>query len=351
MGGGIDTDLTWLWGCSLDGAGDLFVTGPTNIPTAMATSGAYQSTRWPSNQKSVLSKFSSSGSRLWSTYFGGASPVDSNSYTYSTGCTNDASGNVFITGLSTATTGIASPGGHQSYVAGSEDAFLAKFDGSGTYQWGTYYGGNYADEGAACATDAVGNVCMTGSTSSTSGIATTGAYQATCDSCDTSYYGDAFVAMFEPSGSLLWGTYYGGSGSEEPLGCSIKSGSGTVYVIGATSSLTGIATAGAATTSCDSCSSGSATFIAEFNYLTTGVDNVSAAADNIVLFPNPTHDEFTITGVKPASIKVFNMLGAEEITITGGNKMSLKTLAGGVYLVQLRDDNGITIKNIRVVKL
>ena len=56
--------------------------------------------------------------------------------------------------------------------------------------------------------DAAGNPYLLYTTSST-GLGTVGAY-------DTSYAGgeDVFVARFDPAGTLIWGSYIGGSGNE-----------------------------------------------------------------------------------------------------------------------------------------
>ena len=114
----------------------------------------------------------------------------------------------------------------------------------GVRTWGTYYGGLGDDVAASCATDASGNVYLSGSTDGSTGsvIATTGAYQ-------TTYGGgsaDGFLIKFNSLGVRQWGTYYGGTGSEAGLSC-VTDVSGDVYLSGYTSTNTStvIATAGA----------------------------------------------------------------------------------------------------------
>ena len=92
------------------------------------------------------------------------------------------------------------------HMRGSSDAFLVKFNSSGVRQWGTYYGGTGYDYSFSCATDASGNIYLSGYTRSTSGIATTGAHQTTLG---RGY--DAFLVKFNSSGVRQWGTYYGGT--------------------------------------------------------------------------------------------------------------------------------------------
>jgi len=120
------------------------------------------------------------------------------------------------------------------------DAFLVKFNSSGVRQWGTYYGGTVNDEESSCATDASGNVYLAGRTKSTTAIATTGAHQTTYGG---GYY-DAFLVKFNSSGVRQWGTYYGGTGTDEGRSCATDT-SGNVYLAGYTQSTTGIATTGA----------------------------------------------------------------------------------------------------------
>ena len=111
--------------------------------------------------------------RQWGTYYGGTGDDRGNS------CAIDASGNIYLAGWTSSTTGIATTGAHQTTFGGFNDAFLVKFNSSGVRQWGTYYGGTGWEEGWSCATDSSGNIYLAGQTGSTSGIATTGAHQTT----------------------------------------------------------------------------------------------------------------------------------------------------------------------------
>lgn len=168
----------------------------------------------------------------WGTYYGGAG------FDLGTVLACDFAGNVFLTGASWMSTNIATSGSHQSTSAGDFDAFLAKFDAAGNRLWATYYGGSSVDYGFGLACDENNRVFISGTTQSTSGIATTGAHQ-------TTYAGstDNFLARFDSAGVLLWGTYYGSS-SDEYNGICATDIHGHVYLAGYTAGTNNIASNG-----------------------------------------------------------------------------------------------------------
>lgn len=92
----------------------------------------------------------------------------------------------------------------------------------------TFLGGAGTSVVTGVATDTSGNTYVTGTTSE--GFPTTvGAY-------DTTYNGgptDGFVVKFSSTGQLLYGTYFGGSGEDNPAAL-VVDGSGNVYVTGVT---------------------------------------------------------------------------------------------------------------------
>jgi len=220
--------------CATDASGNVYLTGEAKSTTGVATTGAHQTSKG-SLEDAFLVKFNSSGVRQWGTYYGGSG----NDYGHS--CATDASGNVYLAGdARNSTTGIATTGAHKTTRGGVRDAFLVKFNSSGVRQWGTFYGGTGDDKGRSCATDASGNIYLSGYTRSTSGIATTGAHQTTFGGATE----DAFLVKFNSSGVRQWGTYYGGTSNEIGYSCATDA-SGNIYLSGYTRSTSGIATTGA----------------------------------------------------------------------------------------------------------
>lgn len=230
-------------GCITDAQGNVYLTGHTRSTSGIASSGASQLV-FGGNRDVFIAKFNGSGVRQWSTYIGGSG--DDYVYEGDSKPATDAAGNVYVCGSAAAasTSGIATPGAHQTTGGGVTDAFLVKFNASGVRQWGTYYGGSSLDMGFCTATDASGNVYISGQTASSAGISTVGVHQPNI----ATGYGDAFLATFDPNGVRQWGTYYGGpgigNGEDRAYHVTVHQSSGSIYMSGHTNSTTGIATAG-----------------------------------------------------------------------------------------------------------
>jgi hypothetical protein len=247
--GGDSDDLAYS--IALDASGNIYMTGTTKSAYGIATTGAFQTSIDQTNSQpdAFVAKFSSSGSLVWGTYFGGPQADES----YSIAC--DASNNAIITGY-TLSSGLATSGAHQTSLAGTSDVFIAKFSSGGSRLWSTYFGGTDIDNSYAVAIDASENIYITGSTNSTSGIATAGSYKTAGDATS----GDIFIAKFNSGGVRQWGTYYGGTGTD--AGYAITSYKNDIYLTGYTTSTADIATTGAFNT--DMKSYGAA-FVADFS--------------------------------------------------------------------------------------
>jgi gliding motility-associated-like protein len=224
---------------AIDPSGNVFMSGVTESSSGLATTGAFQ-TSFSGSYASFLAKFTSTGTRLWSTYYGGNS---SGSIDEGRAVVTDGNGNVYLSGATQSTTGIATNGAYQTSLAGVKNAFLAKFDGNGVRLWGTYYGGSNTDYNFDACIDIYGSIYMSGYTGSNSGIATNGAYQ-TLLSGST----NAFLTKFSSIGKRLWATYFGGQGFTYAFDVATDI-SGNVYIVGTTSSNSLIATNGSYQTS------------------------------------------------------------------------------------------------------
>ena len=212
-----------------DANGGIYVCGTSTSGSNIATLGAYQGSYMGGND-AYIAKFSTAGSLIWATYYGGSGQDGA----AAVAC--DAWGYLYVAGGTQSSSNIASPGAYQGIFGGFADAFIAKFDSSGSLLWASYFGGDTLDSGYGVCTDALGNVYICGRTQSSSQIAGIGAQQAVFGGVD-----DAFLAKFSGSGSLLWATYYGGSGSDKGnnIACDAQ---GNVYMTGPTNSNNNIIT-------------------------------------------------------------------------------------------------------------
>jgi hypothetical protein len=169
----------------------------------------------------------------WATYFGGN--AEDNTSRLST----DNQGNIFMTGWTKSTANLATTGVHDQTYSGQPeyDAFVSKWDASGSLLWATYYGGSGNDYLFESVCDANGNVYISGYTSSDTAIAISGSHQDTLGGG----YQDALLVKLDPAGLRLWSTYYGGTGSEYTGDIGLDA-VGNVYLVGETQSSTNIAT-------------------------------------------------------------------------------------------------------------
>ncbi len=172
--------------------------------------------------------------RLWGTYYGGSVIETVRKVAV------DAGGNIYAVGATMSPNGIATPNGFDSIKEPSPNmefpetsGYIAKFNTNGVLIWATYYG----DSGTThvhlfdLGLDASGNVYVLGKAECpASGLATAGAFKSQCEGST-----DMYLAKFDPAGKRLWGTYFGGTGSDLPGGLSVTP-SGAVYLIGSTSS-------------------------------------------------------------------------------------------------------------------
>jgi hypothetical protein len=160
-----------------------------------------------------------------STYLGGSE----DDWIY--GLDVDAGGQIYVTGWTTSSNFPTSHALFGTNHSNLRDAFVTKFDPSGTdLVYSTYLGGSANDEGWSIAADAAGNAFVVGMTASTN--------FPSIQSVQTAFGGatDAFAVKISSDGSALeYATYLGGSSVDEARAVALDL-EGNAYVVGYTSS-------------------------------------------------------------------------------------------------------------------
>jgi hypothetical protein len=187
----------------------LYVAGFTSSSNFPVTGGVAQGTSGGSNDAFVL-KFNLSGStRLFSTYLGGTGDD------FSTAIALDTSGNPHIAGYTTGSFPTTGGAFQTAFGGGTDDAFAAELNSTGTtVVYATYLGGSASDEAFGITTDPSGNAYVTGLTAS---AGPSSAFPTTFGAFQTTFGGtqDAFISKLNVAGtSLVYSTFLGGSGTE-----------------------------------------------------------------------------------------------------------------------------------------
>ena len=133
----------WADGVAVDGEGNVYVTG--------STLGALPGQASAGTSDNFVRKYNSSGGELWTRQFGA---IEGNG---ATGVAVDAHGNVYVTGST------LGPLPGQSRI-GTADAFVRVYDPAGNELWTRQYGSVAGDAALAVAVGGAGNVYIVGST-------------------------------------------------------------------------------------------------------------------------------------------------------------------------------------------
>ncbi len=187
------------YGCSVavDASGHSYVSGYTDGSLGGPNIWAYDA---------FLIKLDTAGNELWSRQIG------TTSSDYGQAVAVDASGNAYVSGLTS-----GSLGGPN---AGQTDAFLTKFDASGTELWSQQIGSTSSDRSNAVAVDAAGNAYISGATYGDVAGANEGLW-------------DAFLAKFSPSGAELWSQQIGTTTYDRGFSVAVDA-VGNAYISGET---------------------------------------------------------------------------------------------------------------------
>ncbi len=211
------------------GRSQVYLSGQTTS-TDFPTHSGFQSSYGGGAHDFYVVKYNASGVVQYSTLLGGSGDDDGTAFV-------NTNGTVTVIGT-TSSANFPTANAYQSTYAGSNDAFVAKLSASGSsLVYSTLLGGHGAETLSGGFVDADGNAYVVGHTMS-SDLPTLNAVQSTYGGAPSfggfSFGGDIFVAKLNPSGTMVFVTYLGGSGDE--IGSGQLDASGNIYIVGETSS-------------------------------------------------------------------------------------------------------------------
>ncbi len=353
----------------VDASGNAYVAAFTSSTDFPVTSAAYQRTN-KGGFNATLSKINPTGTALiYSTYLGGTGD------TYSQGLAIDSAGNAYLAGFTSSTNFPVTSGAFQSSNKATvwssmntsnpsnTNGFITKINPAGSaLVYSTYLGGTAGPWGGdqiySLALDSAGDVYVAGSVTSADFPVTSGAFQSTnkgaTHCCDyTTYDTNAFLTELNPTGTaLLYSTYFGGSGQQNPAGPGPVNGdqvddialssTGQLYMVGITGSSNFPTTTDAFETTYRS--QQNTGFVAAFNFGTpvtaSSTKTVLAASGNPVVPGTTVTFTATLAPVSgtgtPTGTIVFSVdeAAVATATLTGGKATyTTSTLTPGEHYV------------------
>jgi hypothetical protein len=319
---------------ALDASGThVHITGTTLSAAFPTQAGGFQTNNASAYfaEEGFITKFNASNAAVQFSTFCGGSDAD-----FAQGIAVDASGNVYITGYTFSPNfHIVNPG-QGAYVdstlgsAGTHDAFIFETNSTGsTKLWSSYIGGSSVDLAFAIAWHPSFGIYITGRTSSTDFPVMMPSdmlfYQSTHG--DGGNFSDMFITWFN-NHNMMWSTFYGNGDDEEAYGITTDT-PGNIFVAGVDSL--------------------DAKVIKFEPGIVMGIN--AAAEESFGLYPDPASDvlyaSFESTA-QQTELRIINLQGQAVRTIDpNGSKMikiSLDGIAPGVYILEVKQENGIIQK-------
>lgn len=185
-------------GVTTDGATSVYVVGRTNASLTGPHEGFIDA---------FLRKYDMAGNIAWSRQLG------TNKNDMASAISIDDTGSVYVVG--------GTSGSLSGANAGSSDAFISKYNASGTPLWTRQFGTTHGDNALGVTFDGIGNIYVAGTTAGN----LHGEFNAA--------NGDAFIAKYSDAGTLLWTRLVGTP--QIDLGMAVTSDEGgNVYIVGTT---------------------------------------------------------------------------------------------------------------------
>lgn len=329
-----------------------------NFPVIGQNNSSYTESH-KTSQEIYLAKIDNQSNQIvWGTFYGGTH--DDNLFALKLDLNNDlyVSGRTFSNDFDT-----KFPLTNESTLDGVSDAIFAKFSNTGTYFFGTYYGGEFDEKAVDIAFDSENAVYFTGYSNSKFFENTTKPFSNYYSQGNSRFdvANDAFIVMLDENHNLKWSTLFGGKGEDIANGMTISSNN-KLFLVGNTDSYDyssfpiedpGNGAYIDANQNVNGISDRDDSFIARFILTTqmTGTELQNIDDNNLIVYPNPTGSILNIKIRGNNEIEKFNIYNSIGMCVlscemTNSDKylntsIDVSSLPAGIYNIILKSTEGI----------
>lgn len=215
---------------TVDSSGNVYIVGFTRtvtLPEGIEVSPVVTLQPEEGNgYEAFVTKLDPAGAVVYSTYFGGTGFDEAHSVAL------DSNGSIYVTGYTTSTN-FPTANAFQGTMAGVQDAYILKLNNTGdVIQFASYLGGSRSDRGYGIDVDGFGNAFIVGDTTSSQNFpVTANAFQSRFGGG----LGDAFVTKITPANTVGFSTFLGGIGWDRAYDIELDSDGNPVLVGSTTS--------------------------------------------------------------------------------------------------------------------
>jgi hypothetical protein len=213
---------------AVDSAGSAYAIGST-FTNDFPTANPFQPTYGGGLSDATVTKFSSAGTVVYSTYLGGSKDDHGNDIAV------DATGTAYLTGNTNSTNFPVVAGSFQTSPAGTQDGFITRLSAAGNaLVFSGYLDSSGTVNANGLALDSVGNAYVASEVSSTGG----GGFPTTAGVVQSTGGGDtpAVTKISADGKNILYSTFIGGTSPVTDIGSDVVvDGAGNAYVTGAQS--------------------------------------------------------------------------------------------------------------------
>jgi hypothetical protein len=325
-------------------AGKILLVGGSFSLNFPCTPNAFQSGRL-GNCDAYLVVFDLNGNRIYATYYGGSGYEDCY------GVAGDVNGNVYMSGFTTSPDFNVTGTTIQSNYSGMNDAYILKFDSAGVPVFSTFYGG--ADD------DKVWTMTMRGKYLYIAGVSySTDLIMNTTSPQDSmAGYSDGFVLKMDTSGNYITSTYIGGNTADD-IWCITVNADTMVTCAGVTYSTDLPITPGAFQQSYVASGDG---FVVRFDlseelFSSETAESPTTEIDMLRVYPVPAENGTITISCEEGQIvllEVFDINGSQVFSqVCSASSVAIATeqWSGGVYSLRCVLDNGISLREVLIVK-